>query len=231
MSNLENLDDVVKRLCSLEAPLNERLKLFSEALHQTDPRYKATYEILIERLASAKSGCGAPDTGDVMPPFALPDGDLRVHRLEDYLNKGPLVLSFNRGHWCPYCVVELNALKQALKRISLYGASVVAIMPEMPEYVATVANDVSRAYDILSDRDNGYALALDLVIWLGDDIRELLLSDGIDLETYQQNSAAFLPIPATFVVGRDGRIIARFVDPDHRKRMEMDQIIDCLKHA
>lgn len=231
MSNAESLDDVFKRLCSIEAPLNERLRLFSDALHQADPRYTAVYDELIERLETAKSGCSAPDAGDLMPPFALPDGDLRIHRLEDYLAKGPLVLSFNRGHWCPFCMVELNVLKQALTRISSCGANVVSIMPEMTSYVAQVAKDVGRAYDILSDRNNGYALSLDLVIWIGDGLRDLLLSDGIDVDMYQQNNAAFLPIPATFVIGRDGRIIARFVDPDHRKRMEIDRIMDCLKTA
>ncbi|MGE0054711.1 MAG: peroxiredoxin-like family protein [Hyphomicrobium sp.] len=228
MNNPESLEDVVRRLCSVEAPLSERLKLFSEALNHADPRYTIAYDQLIGRLQLAKIGRGAPEIGDLLPPFALPDGYHRLHRLQDYLARGPLVLSFNRGHWCPYCLVELSALKQSLTRISKSGASVVSIMPETPEYVAKVAAEVGHSYDILSDRNNGYALSLDLVMWVGDAIKELLISDGIDLDVYQQNEAAFLPLPATFIVSKDGRIIGRFVDPDYRRRMEIDRIIDCL---
>lgn len=215
----------------MEAPLNERLRLFSDALKDADPRYASAYDSLVNRLETARSGNSAPGVGDVMPSFALPDGDGRMHGLDEYLAKGPVVVSFNRGHWCPYCLVELNALKQGLNQLASAGASVVSIMPEVPEYVARVAADMGNAFDVLSDRNNGYALSLDLVIWIGDEVNDLLRSDQIALNVFHQNDAAFLPIPATFVVAQDGRITRCFVDPDFRKRMDIEEMLLALRQG
>lgn len=231
MVEIENLDDIVRRLCTVEAPLNERLRQFSAALKSREPHYATAYDALAERLTAARAGGSAPDVGDVLPPFALPDANSGIHRLDDMLARGPVVVSFNRGHWCPYCKVELSALKQGLKRIGEAGAQVVSIMPDAPDYVAKVADEVGNAFLVLSDKDNGYALSLDLVIWLGAHIEDLFRADKFSLQEVQHNGAGFVPIPATFVVGADGRIVARFIDPDFRKRMEIDDIIEALKRA
>ena len=231
MSGNDTLDGIVERLCTMEAPLSERLRLFSEALKDAEPHYASAYDTLVNRLKTARSGSSAPSVGDLMPSFTLPDGDGRMHDLDEYLAKGPVVISFNRGHWCPYCLVELNALKQGLKQLASAGASVVSIMPEVPEYVARVAADMDKAFDVLSDRNNGYALSLDLVIWIGDEVNDLFRSDRIDLEVFQQNEAAFLPIPATFVVAQDNRITGCFVDPDFRKRMDIEEMLLALSKA
>lgn len=231
MSDSDTLDGVFKRLCAMEAPLNERLQLFSEALKDADPHYASAYDTMVNRLKTARSGSSAPGVGDLMPHFALPDGEGRLHGLDEYIARGPVVISFNRGHWCPYCLVELNALKQGLKQLASAGASVVSIMPDVPEYVARVAADMDRAFDVLSDRNNGYALTLDLVVWIGDEVNELFRSDQIELEVFQQNGAAFLPIPATFIVAQDRRILGCFVDPDFRKRMDIEEMLLALRRA
>jgi peroxiredoxin len=79
--------------------------------------------------------------------------------------------------------------------------------------------------------DNGYALSLDLVMWVGPDMEKLMAEGGIDLPRYQDNSSWFLPIPATFVVGADGFIAARSVDPDYRKRMQTDELLAALRQV
>lgn len=231
MSETESLEEAIHRLCTIEAPLNQRLAEFSAILREKEPHYSEAYDQLIHRLAAAKAGGTAPDVGDVLPPFVLPDGAANLHRLDDLLENGPAVISFNRGHWCPYCKIELNALKQGLNRIAKTGAKVVSIMPEFAEYVASMANDVENAFLVLSDVENGYALSLGLAMWVGDRVKSLYRADQIDLEEYQHNGAYFLPIPATFVVAADRRVVARFVDPDFRKRMEIDDIIAALKRA
>lgn len=231
MSDSDTLDGLFKRLCTMEAPLNERLRLFSEALKDAEPHYASAYDHLIQRLKTARSGSSAPGVGDVMPGFSLPDGGGKMHDLDEYLVRGPVVISFNRGHWCPFCLVELSALKQGLNQLAAAGASVVSIMPDVPEYVARVAADMDKAFDVLSDRNNGYALSLDLVIWIGDEVNNLFRSDQIDLDVFQQNDAAFLPIPATFVVGRDRVIAGCFVDPDFRKRMDIEEMLVALRRA
>lgn len=231
MSTMESLDDVVKRLCSMEAPLNERLAKFAAYERLSDPLCADAYDELTRRLVSANAGCASPDVGDVMPIFALEDATGQIYRLDDMLAKGPVVVSFNRGHWCPYCLVELNALKQGLRRIAEAGAQVVSIMPDAPEYITKITKEIGGAFVVLSDRDNGYALALDLVVWLGERLKTLFVKDKLFLDEVQHNGAWFVPIPATFVIGKDGRIVARFIDPDFRRRMEIHDIIDALKRA
>jgi peroxiredoxin len=228
---MESMDEIVKRLCSMEVPLNERLAKFADYEREHDPQYAAAYDELTRRLALAKAGGAAPDAGDIMPVFALPNAKGKIYRLDEMLTKGPVVMSFNRGHWCPYCLVELNALKQGLTRIAGTGAHVVSIMPDAPEYITKISAEIDDAFAVLSDHNNGYALALDLVIWLGERVKTLFMQDNLSLEEIQHNSAWFVPIPATFVVGMDGRIVARFIDPDFRRRMEVDDIIDALKRA
>ena len=231
MTESENIDDIVRRLCTKEAPLGERLAEFSAVVREREPPFADAYDDLAKRLASANAFSGAPDAGDFMPPFALPDSRLKIHRLDEMLRNGPVVMSFNRGHWCPYCMVELNALKQGLKRIAAAGAQVVSIMPDMQEYIAKVASGIDDAFLILSDENNGYALSLDLVMWLGERIKALENAIEFRLETSQHNGAWFVPIPATFVVATNGEVIARFIDPDFRKRMEIDDIIAALRRA
>jgi peroxiredoxin len=84
---------------------------------------------------------------------------------------------------------------------------------------------------VLTDIDNGYALSLNLAIWVGDELRHLMGASGRDLPRYQGNDTWFLPIPATFVIARNGRIVARFIGPDYRKRMAVEDLLAALKNA
>ena len=222
---------MVRRLCSMEAPLHERLRSFSAFVREHALPFAEAYDDLAARLSAAQAGSTAPGVGDVMPGFALPDASMKFHTLDQMLERGPVVVSFNRGHWCPYCTVELNALKQALTEIAAAGAQVVSIMPETPKFVGKVAAGIDNAFLVLSDEGNGYSLSVNLVIWLGERIRRLDGDLELAIEKSQGNNAWFVPIPATFVVGADGRIIARFVDPDFRKRMDVEDVLAALRRA
>jgi peroxiredoxin len=222
-------EEFVRELCSMEAPLGERLDKFSAFVREFGVEFAEAYDELAARLSSVKAGSEAPNVGEIMPEFVLPDSRMKFRSLSEFLEKGPLVVSFNRGHWCPYCMVELHAYRQAHKEIAAAGAQVVSIMPDQPEYVAKVASQVNEAFPILSDEDNGYALSLNLAIWLGDQIRKLNCGVEIALEKSQGNDGYFVPIPATFVVGPDGTIAARFIDPDFRRRMEIDDVLAALR--
>jgi peroxiredoxin len=90
---------------------------------------------------------------------------------------------------------------------------------------------VQSPFPILTDLDNGYALSLNLAIWIGTDLKILLSSYGLSLPDYQDNKAWVLPIPATFVVGRDGQVKARFINPDFRKRASIEDLTQALKSA
>ena len=105
----------------------------------------------------------------------------------------------------------------------------VAIVPESAPFATEMKFDSNVQFPILSDVDNGYALSLNLAIWLDGEMQQYMRDIGRDLAEYQGNQSWILPIPATFVVGKDGRIKARFVDPDYRKRMAVEELIESLK--
>ena len=184
---------------------------------------------LVGRINQNGGGENAPRPGDPMPPFVLPDETGRLIDLESLLSKGPVAVMFHRGHWCPYCRLNVRAVVQAQDQIRALGGQVVAIMPELQEFTSRFKVDSSAPFPVLTDLDNGYALSLNLAIWLGTEIQQLLSYQ--DLSNFHGNDGWMLPIPATFVVGRDGLVKARFVDPDFRKRMEIEDLIAALKGA
>lgn len=225
----QSLEDAFRQICATEAPLNERLAAFSAAVRRFGLPFAEAYDDLVARIRSGQAGSAAPAVGERMPSFLLPDSSGRLVDLDDLLEAGPAVISFNRGHWCEYCAIELTAFRQALNELAQYGASVVSIMPETEVFTAKAAAKSANAFRILSDIDNNYALRLGLAIWLGERVRQLYLQHGLNIERYQGSSSWFVPIPATFVVGRDRCILACKVDPDFRQRMDIEEIVAALK--
>jgi peroxiredoxin len=225
MTSPRTIEEVFREICAREGPLKERLQDFSKAVRELSLAFAEAYDDLVARLEAGEAGAGAPKVGDRMPPFLLPGGEGRLVSLDMLIGTGPVVVSFNRGHWCEYCAIELSALSQALNALSANGAKVVSIMPETREFVQSASAACGGRFEILSDIDNGYALDTGLVIWLGDRVRTIYLQHGLHLDRYQDSESWFLPIPATFVVGRDGRVAARYVDPDFRRRLDIDDIL------
>jgi peroxiredoxin len=123
----------------------------------------------------------------------------------------------------------MRAVIQAQDRIKALGAQTVAIMPETQAFTGKFQAESGVPFPVLTDLDNGYALSLNLAIWLGSEIQRLLSYQ--DLAEFHGNDGWMLPIPATFVVGRDGLVKARFVDPDFRRRMEIDDLLSALDAA
>jgi peroxiredoxin len=166
-----------------------------------------------------------------MPPFAMPDETGHLVTLEDLLSEGPLAMTFHRGHWCPYCRINTRALAEAQARIASDGARLAAIMPERQRFAAKFKAEGQVQYPILTDVDNGYALSLNLAVWVGDEMQRILESGGRKIPDYQGNQAWVLPIPATFIVAEDGLVKARFIDPDYRNRMTIEDLLAALKDA
>jgi len=104
-------------------------------------------------------------------------------------------------------------------------------MPDRQQFAAEFKSELKATYPVLTDLDNGYALSLNLVIWVGAEMERMISAAGWDIPNYQGNTSWTLPIPATFVVGMDGQVKARFVDPDYRKRMAIEGLITALRSA
>ena len=173
-------------------------------------------------------GENAPRPGEAMPPFLLPDETGRLVSLASLLAHGPVAVMFFRGHWCPYCRLNVRAVIKAMDE-SRRGRPSRCNHAGDAEICREIQGRGGAPFPILTDLDNGYALSLNLAIWLGTEIQRLLAY--LDLASFHGNDGWVLPIPATFVVGRDGLVKARFVDPDFRKRMEIDDLLAALKHA
>ncbi len=224
----ERLAEAFAHYRNLEAPLHERLAGYAKAANEIFPAYGTAVDQLVQRLNDGGSGAHAPQVGDLMPDFLLPDDHGRLVALDTLLAKGPTAVMFPRGHWCPYCRMNVGALVRARLEIAATGGQVVIITPESQQYAKLFKLQTAAPFPVLTDIDNGYALSLNLAIWLGPDLRDLLSQRGRVLPDYHGNDAWMLPIPATFVVANSGRIKARFVDPDFRRRMDIDQLIAAL---
>lgn len=216
---------------ALDAPLSERLAAYARSLREFQPPFADAVDRLVTRLQEGTAIAGAPKEGDSMPAFLLPDHAGRLVALEDLLAQGPVAVTFARGHWCPYCRIAVSALADAADDIKDLGAQVVVIVPDRQQYAAKLKADAHAPFPILTDLDNGYAMSLGLVFWVGEELQRLMQSRGINPQESQGNNSWFVPVPATFVVGRDGKVVARHVDPDYRKRMEMDSVVAALKAA
>ena len=184
---------------------------------------------MVARLAANNVGESAPKPGEAMPDFILPDEGGRLVRLTDLIDKGPVVLSFNRGHWCPYCRLNVAGLAEIAPDVESLGAQIVAISPEKARYGKELKSYAKAPFPVLADINNAYALELNLLFWVGDEKREAMQAGGYDIAPYQGNDAWMLPIPATFIVDRDGVVRARYIDPDYRRRMDLDELLAALR--
>ena len=229
-ADADRLRQAFLRCRDMEGTLGEQLEAYAAAGREIFPAYSDAVDRLVARIHENGGGENAPHPGDIMPPFVLPDEAGRLVSLPSLLEQGPLAVMFFRGHWCPYCRLNVRAVIEAGDRIKSAGGHVVGIMPETQAFAGKFKSDSGAPFPVLTDLDNGYALSLNLAIWLGSEIQQLL-SPMQDMPRFHGNDGWVLPIPATFVVGRDGLVKARFVDPDFRKRMAVDDLIAALRMA
>ena len=166
-----------------------------------------------------------------MPPFLLPDHSGRLVSLDDLVAAGPVAVTFARGHWCPYCRIAVSALAEIADDTKALGAEIVVIVPDRQRFAAQLRTETAAPFPILTDVENGYALSLGLVFWVGEEMQKLMLARNANPAESQGSDSWFLPVPATFIVGRDGLIKARHVDPDYRTRMEIDSVLEALRLA
>lgn len=193
------------------------------------PDVASAYDALVARLEVLEQGAVGPQVGDPMPEFALPDENGAIVTLSSLLRAGPAVISINRGHWCPYCRLELHALAAQFGDIRRSGARLVSIMPDVAEFTRRFRAEQNLPFPILSDVDLGYSLLLGLVFWVGPEVRRLYEELGVDLASFQRNTSFFLPIAAKFIVDVDGTIRAREVNVEFRQRMDPAAILAALR--
>jgi peroxiredoxin len=227
----QQLEDAFIRSRDMDASLADRLQAFADAVRSMGAVFHDSVDQLVARLRAHEVGEHAPQPGEPMPSFVLPDNNGRLVSLESLLEKGPVAVTFHRGHWCPYCRINTKALAEAQDQVAAAGGQITAIMPDRQHYTMGLKTKSDAHFPILTDFENGYAMSLGLAFWVGAEMQELMSEAGWDVAPSQGSDTWLLPIPATFVVGTDGLVTARFVDPDYRKRMTIEDLLAAIKDA
>ena len=225
------LDAVLAQLLVSEDTMTKQLSDYAQALRELNLPFAEAVDRLVARLVAVEAGKGAPRIGDSLPEFLLPSDEGRLVSLSSLLADGPAVIVFRRGHWCPYCQIATASLARIETKARDLGAKVVAITPDREHFTKELKSSTSANFPILTDIDNGYALSVGLAISVGEEMRAFMSTRGRDLATYQGNDAWLLPIPATFVLDRQGIVRMRHVDPDYRLRPPVEQILSALEAA
>ena len=209
--------------------LTETLKEFvAQSAGRIPPEAIATMEKATAEFAAEGIGKSALKVGDQLPDATLNDASGAQVTLSNLLAKGPLIINFYRGGWCPYCNIELKAYQDLLPEIQSKGATLVAISPEKPDNVLSTVEKNTLSFPVLTDTGNAFAKALGLVFELTGDLKNLYQGFGLDLPKQNANSGWTLPIPAVLTVAADGTILFADVDLDYRRRAEPADAIAVL---
>lgn len=228
-SSPRSMTEALIRAESQNISLGSRLSAYRKESSNRHPEFAKAYDDLVERLNVIERGQVGPRLGELMPEFDLPDENGRLISLSSLLRFGPVVISINRGHWCPYCKLELRSLAAIHSEIAQLGAGVISIMPDGAQFTGNYVAQNDLPFPVLSDIDLGYSLFLGLIFWVGPEIQRLYEEAGVELEKYHGNQGYFLPMAAKFIVGRDGRVKARQVNIEFRERMEPQTLITTLQ--
>jgi peroxiredoxin len=181
------------------------------------------------RLAASGLAERALAVGARAPDFVLPDAAGRGVESRRLLARGPLVVKFYRGAWCPYCNLDLQSWQRHLPELEALGGALVAISPQTPDASLTLAEKHALAFPVLSDLGHRVARQFGIVYTLVEALRPVFAGFGVDLPAYNGESSFELPVPATFLVERDGTIAGAWVDADYRRRAEPAEVLARLR--
>ncbi|TXI87244.1 MAG: AhpC/TSA family protein [Cupriavidus sp.] len=217
--------------------LQDKLDAFKADFKAGKPPYHAPPEIhpimaraTAELIASGQAS-RAVKPGERAPAFALLDQEGNTVSSAARLAQGPLIVSFYRGVWCPYCNIELQALNEALPRFQALGANVVAISPQTAVNSRKSVRTNALGFPVLSDVGNDVAAAFGLRFALPDYLVDLYKTLKNDLPAFNGDPSWTLPMPARYVIGQDGTVLYSEINPDYTRRPDPSEILPVLERA
>ncbi|MCB0025330.1 MAG: AhpC/TSA family protein [Caldilinea sp.] len=213
------------------AVMTELVALEQERRAKRPAELQAVMDQATDDLAASGMAGGFLQVGDVAPDFVLPDVLGNAVALGDLRAQGPVALSFYRGAWCPYCNLEVQLLQQALPDIQALGATLVAISPQTPDNSLSLAEKHGLAFPVLSDAGNAVARRFGLVFTVPEALRAVYDKLGIDIPAHNGDGSFELPVPGTYVVGRDGTIAFAYANVDYTRRVAVGDILAALRTA
>ena len=191
-----------------------------------DTMHRATAELIASGQAQK-----ALKAGDTAPTFTLNDPEGQPVSSAALLQKGPLIVSFYRGVWCPYCNMELQALEAAKPEFDKLGATLVAISPQTAPNSRKSMRNNNLTFPILSDINGNIAAAFGLRFKLPDYLIELYKGFKNDLPAINGDPSWTLPMPGRYVIDQDGTILYAEVNPDYTQRPEPEDMLPALRQA
>jgi peroxiredoxin len=185
----------------------------------------------VEQLGASGIAGRVLAVGGRIPSFQLPDQDGKPVSSYDLLSRGPLVICFFRGRWCPFCVAQLEAMNAALPRMQAAGANLAAISPQTVKQSFFMHDQHRLRFSLLSDSHNQVARGFGLVYRVPDEQKEVYSRTFVNLPFLNGEASWELPIPATFLVDQQGVVLYASADPDYTRRPEPEEILPRLKKA
>jgi len=196
---------------------------------QLKPTEIAAIDRAIQELSASGAEARALQAGEKAPEFAFEQPDGSLLRSTDLLARGPVVLSFQRGSWCPFCATELQFLERHADRMRALGASVLAVTPEPLERSVAFAKGLHVRFPVLSDEHNAVARRFRLELEHSDPLRDLFFAFGPDAERFARVELPELPIPATYVIDPSGLVRYAFARTDYHLRAEPAVLLEELR--
>ena len=202
----------------------------STFLPQIPGQLRNTMDKAQQALKDSRIAERALAAGNDAVDFTLPNARGEQVSSEALRQQGPIVVSFYRGGWCPYCSLELKALQSVNAEIEALGARLVAISPQVPDESLSTAEKNRLEFEVLSDVDSKVADQYGLTFSLDEDLRPVYKNWGADVAVVNDDPDCKLPLPATSVISQDGKIVHSFVEEDYTERLEPDEILDSLRN-
>lgn len=204
-----------------KATLRDRLDAFRAGMmDRITPEKRALLDAAEAALIAADRGAGAPHPGEAAPDFTLPDQCGDPVSLRERLARGPAVLVFFRGGWCPFCTLTLRAWQEALPALRRAGGQLLAISPQPSQGCAQMADRDMLDFRVLSDAGNQVAASYGVAYEMPEGLRPFYLKLGHDLPRINGTGDWVTPLPATFVIRTDGKIARAHVGPLVHQRLE-----------
>ena len=217
--------DITQNTSSLQDKLDERSNNFNK---KVDDSTKKIYKKGLDAVKNSGVIETAKKVGDEAPNFNLKNAVGETIELKDYLAKGPVVLTWYRGGWCPYCNLALHSLQEELPNFKAEGATLIALSPELPDESITTTEKHSLEFEVLSDLGNVVAREYGVVYKLEDELAKKY-NQKFDLNNHNGDTSNELPIAATYIINTDGKIVYAFLNTDYKKRAEPSVITKFLK--
>ena len=201
----------------------------SEFLPQIPEQLRNTMDKAQQALKDSRIAERALAAGNDAVDFTLPNARGEQVSSEALRQQGPIVVSFYRGGWCPYCGLELKALQSVNAEIEALGARLIAISPQRPDESLSTAEKNQLEFEVLSDVNSKVADQYGLTFSLHEDLRPIYKNWGADIAAVNDDPDCKLPLPATYVISQDGKIVHSFVEEDYTERLEPDVILNALR--